>query len=45
MSSTYAPVASFQIPAILTFSVQNVGDFVFKLSACQVNSKPATGKL
>jgi hypothetical protein len=45
MSSTYAPVATYQVPAILTFSVQNVGDFTFKLSACQVNSKPATGNL
>jgi hypothetical protein len=45
MSSTYAPVATYQLPATLTFSVQNVGDFIFKLSACQVNSKPPTGKL
>jgi len=45
MSSTYAPAATYQLPATLTFSVQNVGDFVFKLSACQVNAKPATGKL
>jgi hypothetical protein len=37
MASTYAPVAAYQIPATLTFSVQNVGDFNFTLSACQAN--------
>ena len=43
MSSTYAPVSTYQLPATLTFSVQNVGDFNFKLSACQINPPAPAG--
>jgi hypothetical protein len=38
MSSTYAPVATYQLPAVLTFTVQNVGNFTFRLTGCTVNS-------
>ena len=37
MATTYAPVSTYQLPSNLTFTVQNVGDFTFKLSACQIN--------
>jgi hypothetical protein len=43
MATTYAPVSSYLIPATLTFSVQNVGDFIFKLSACQINPPSPAG--
>jgi hypothetical protein len=44
MASTYAPVASYQIPSVLTFTVDPLGAFVFKLSGCQVNTPPPTPK-
>ena len=44
MSTTYAPVSTYQLPSTLTFTVQNVGDFLFKLSACKINTPaPASG--
>jgi hypothetical protein len=38
MAATYTRVQSFQLPAKLTFEVQNVGTFVLNLSACTVKA-------
>jgi hypothetical protein len=37
LSTTYAKVGKFQLPASITFTVENVGTFLFNLSGCQVN--------
>jgi hypothetical protein len=36
ISTTYAKVGTFQLPAIINFSVKNVGTFLFSLSGCEV---------
>jgi hypothetical protein len=38
LSTTYAMVGKFQLPASVTFTVENVGTFLFNLTGCQVNT-------
>lgn len=38
MSTTYATVATFQIPATMRFEIKNVGTFLFALSGCTVKN-------
>jgi hypothetical protein len=37
ITTTYAKVGPYQLPASVTFAVQNVGTFLFNISGCQVN--------
>ena len=41
IGTTYTRVGAYQLPSSVTFALQNVGTFLFTISACQIN--PVTG--